>query len=90
MCIQITQLANDVHRKRGVCNQRIARLRGRSGRRVGEVGDECASEHPVVRAVLEDVAHGHGGQAEAVDKHSLQLTLEEVCRDHDQAECLKI
>lgn len=90
MGVEVAELADDIHGQRRVRDKRIAGLRSWRGRSVGEVGDESTTEDPVVRAVLEDVAHGHRSQAETVDEDRLQLTLEEVKCDHEQAEGLEV
>lgn len=42
------------------------------------VCDVEAGQDPVVGAVLEDVASGHGGIAEAVNEDGLELAFQEV------------
>lgn len=37
------------------------------------------SEQPVVRAVLEQIPHGHGSVRESVDKQGLEDALSIVC-----------
>lgn len=77
--IQVGQLAEDEKRKTTVEEGWVGFV-GSSSRIGAEnpVRDIEAGENPVVSAVPEDVADGHSGIAETVDKESLELSFDEV------------
>lgn len=89
MGIEIAELANDVPRECCIRDGRIAWCGCGGGRRIGNVCDQQASQHPVVAAILEDVEGGHGGIAEAVDEDGFEFAFEEVEGDHETGQCLE-
>lgn len=77
--IEVCQLTEDEQRNPGVHENGV--VIGRGSRCVGAeypVRDVEAGEGPVVSAILEYVAGGHGGVAEAVHEDGLVLALQEV------------
>lgn len=79
MGIQVGQLAEDEKRQTTVEEGWVGFV-GSSSRVRAEnpVRDVEAGKNPVVSAIPEDVADGHSGIAETVDKESLELSFDEV------------
>ena len=74
-------MSDGEHEEPGVEYQGVHRVLGYGcGCCWGEdpVGDVESGQDPVVRAVLEDVPHGHCGKAEAVHEEGLELAFGEV------------
>jgi hypothetical protein len=77
--IQIGDLTEDEERQTSVHKSHVGGGTGSSRVRSEDpVGDVETGQHPVVGAVLDDVAGGHGGAAEAVHEDCLVLALQEV------------
>lgn len=89
--VEVRHLTEDEQCNAGVYENGVVLRRG--SRRVGAeypVRDVEASEGPVVGAVLEDVAGGHGGVAEAVHEEGLILALQEVQGQEEADEELQV
>lgn len=79
MRVQIRQLSKQKECQSNVQEDRIGLGRGRCGVRTEDpVCDIKAGQDPVVGAVLEDVAGGHRGIAEAMDENRFELAFQEV------------
>ena len=77
--IQIRQLTEDKQRQSGVHKSLIGGTAGGGRVRTEHpVGDVETGQNPVVGAILDDVAGGHGGTAETVHEDCLELALQEV------------
>jgi len=85
--IEVEDLAESENSKTGIHESLVGlRCSGGSVRTEDPVGDIETGQHPVVSAILEDVASRHGGAAEAVHEDSFILALQEVQgqKDADQ------
>ena len=79
VCVQVGQLTKDEDRETEVHEGFVGSVCSGSGVRAEDpVGDVETSQDPVVGAVLDDVAGGHGSAAKAVHEDGLKLALEEV------------
>lgn len=79
MCIQVGQLSEYKESQSNVPDKDVGLCCCCRG--VGTENPICdveAGQNPIVGAVLDNIASGHGGIAEAVDKDGLKLAFQEM------------
>ncbi len=75
---EVTEFANGEDRDTEICEHWIGIACCWAVGAIRPVCEVEAGQEPVVRAVFENVARGHGGEGEAVQENGFELALDEM------------